>query len=168
MAVGRTYRTSGADVVGLDDFRRTLKAMGPQWAKALLDAHKQVSERGAEWSRWELAGTGTRQQQLAIDAIRGKATQKWARIGVTASRRVPWALAAVWGAYKKTGWYADPVKYKQSTASQFQPWVGNSWDVAVAGGGPYGINPALAQHLPDILDFYKKMLDDISAKAFPE
>lgn len=167
MAVQRTYRTSGANVAGLDEFRAALKAMGPEWPRMLLEVHKQVSERGAEWSRWELAGSGTRQQQVAIDAIRGKATNTMARIGVTASRRVPFALAAVWGAYKKSGWYADPLKYRQSTASQFSPWVGKSWDVAVAGEGPYGINPALAQHLPDILDFYQQGLDRISAKAFP-
>ncbi len=168
MAVARTFRTSGASVVGLDEFRKALKEMGPEWPKMLLQVHKDVSERGAEWSRWELASSGTRQQKMAIDAIRGKATEKEARIGVTASQRVPWALAAVWGAYRKTGWYADPLKYKQSTARQFSPWVGNSWDVAVAGEGPYGINPALAAHLPDILEFYEQGLDRITAQAFPE
>lgn len=167
MAIVRTYRTSGANVLGLDEFRRALKAMGPEWSKMLLEVHKQVANRGAEWSRWELAGSGTRQQQMAIGQIKGKATEKAARISVSASGRVPWALAAVWGAKRRSGWYAD-IKYKQATASQFQPWVGKSWDVAVAGQGPYGINPALAAHLQDILDFYQKGLDDLTAKAFPE
>lgn len=167
MAVARNRQTSGAYIQGVDALLAALKEMGPEWAKELKDAHKEVGERGAEWARWTAAGSGTRQQQAAMAAIKGSGRETEARIFISSAKRTAFAAAAFWGAKKRSGWFAAS-KYASSAAKQFSPWVGDSWSVAVAGEGPYAINPALAEHMDDILEFFELVIDRVTAKAFPD
>ena len=83
------------------------------------------------------------------------------------SGRAPFALAAYWGAKKRTGWYGA-AQFRQSAGQQFAAWVGNDWEVAVAGQGPYAINDALAKHLKDIEEFFLKAVDRTTAAVYPE
>ena len=167
MAVVRNRQTAGAYVAGIDALVAALRDMGPEWAKELKTAHKDVADRAAQWAQWEAASSGTRQQQAAMGAIRGQGRDTEARIFISRSKSTPFAGAAFWGAKRRTGWYGA-AKFKGSTGRQFLPWVGNSWDVAVAGEGPYAINDALAEHLDDILEFFNLAIDRVTAKAFPE
>jgi hypothetical protein len=161
-----TGRTSGANVTGLDEFMRALKKIDKRFGPEFKKAHKKVAERADQWSEWEAAG-GTRIQQLMLSAIKNRATEKDARVYIQPSKKNAFANPAFWGAKKRTGWFADPLKYK-AYDSQFDKWVGKSWDVAVAGQGPYAINPALAKHMPDILDVFEDALFEIAAPAFPD
>lgn len=76
------------------------------------------------------------------------------------------ANVAFWGAKKRTGWYAAR-RYAHSTR-QHPSWVGNTWEAAVAGQGPYAINAALAAELQRFLGLYGQMIDDLAHRAFPE
>lgn len=156
-------RSSGAEVIGLAQFRRQLALAPAELASELKKAHKDLADRAAEWSRYEAASLG-RQQATAIDRIRGTSTPLQARITVSNTNAVPYASAAYWGAKRHTGWYGA-AKYDRSTGKQFLPWVGNSWDVAVAGQGPYGINAALAKHMDDLVDFYDKAINSVLIKT---
>lgn len=159
----RSGASSGAsiDVPELPSFRRALKAMDPQWPKGLRRVHKEIADRGAALSRAEASGMGG-VQAAAASAIKGKANQREARVGVAPSGRVPFANVAFWGAKKHTGWYA----HVHSDRPQHPEWVGNSWDVAVAGQGPYAINTALAGYKPDIWEAYFQMVLDLAHDAF--
>lgn len=163
---GITGKNSGADIVGLNEFRAALKALDGNWPKELKEAHKTIGDRGAQWGQWE-AATGSRMQQVARAAIKGKGTEKDARIRVAQTKAIPFANFAFWGGKRRAGWFADPLRYG-AYASPFQPWVGSDWQAASAGEGPYAINPALAKHMDDILETYWKLIDRISHRAFPD
>jgi len=156
--------TSGAEIIGLKEFRRALREVGPAWPKELRAVHAQISRRGEALSQSQARGMGGIQAKAA-SAIRGRANQSEARIAVSPSRSAPMANVAFWGAKRHTGWYAAP-QYASGPA-QHPPWVGNTWDVAVAGTGPYAINDALARYLPELLDQYLKMLDRLFDRAYP-
>jgi hypothetical protein len=166
---GATGSTSGALVVelkdgeirGLKEFRKALRAMGPEWPKALRAANKRIADKGARLSQGYARGMGGVQAHFA-GAIRGSATQRQARVGVSGRGG---ANVAFWGAKKRTGWYA---RSRYSGGPRQHPeWVGNTWDVAVAGQGPYAINLALATHRESLLDEYLDEIEALAHEAFP-
>lgn len=144
------------------EFRKELKALHPQWPRALGDVHKQIAEEGAEVSRYTAHGMGGVQAKAA-DAIRGIGNQRDARVGITGGAGLPMANPAFWGAKRHTGWNA-----RRNGLPNLPDWVGNSWEPAVAGQGPYAINNALAQYMPRLMDHYAEMIDQLAKAAFPE
>lgn len=164
MASKPSGSTSGAELRGFTEFRKELKALGPEWPKELRKVYKATSDRAANWARAKARAMGGVQEKFA-GAIRGYANQRSARVGVNTGPRSG-AGPAFWGAKRHTGWYAKG-RYHDSTP-QHPPWVGNSWDAAVHGQGPYAINAALADHLDDVVDEFAEMVDDLTHRAFPE
>ncbi len=157
--------SSSVRVVGLDEFRRELRGLGPEWPKALRAAHKEIADRGAGYSRGVATSMGGVQARAA-GAIKGYATDKAAKIGIRAGARTKMAFVAFWGADQHTGWYAN--RRYAGSARQHPAWVGNSWDAAVAGQGPYAINEALARHLSSLLDEYFEAITKLARQAFPD
>lgn len=152
-------------VDGLKEFRASLKEMHPRWPEAMKAAHETIATEAARDSRSAARLMGGVQAKSA-SAIGGKATQREARIAVLPSRLDAMAAVAFWGAKRRTGWYS-PGRYRNSTR-QHPVWVGNSWEVAVPGQGPYAINNTLARNLRRYLDRYFDEIQDLAAKAFPE
>lgn len=152
-------------VVGLREFRAALAKLDGNWDSRLSLAHQKIAAKGATVSRAYAAGMGGVQSK-AKSAIGGKHTKNEAAVGVFGSRLDRMANVAYWGAKRKTGWYRKP-RYFDSPP-QHAPWVGNTWEAAVAGQGPYAINNALAANLDELLDEYMQMVDGIAAEAFPE
>ena len=165
-----TGASSGARIVdignvrGLNEFRKALKAVGPEWPRALRGVHKVIADKGATAAQGFARGMGGVQAHFAA-AIRGTANQREARVGLRAGERGP--NVAFWGAKRHTGWFAAG-RYHDTAlgARQHPPWVGSDWDAAVAGQGPYAINAALAAHLPEFLDDYLDMVIDLASEAF--
>lgn len=155
--------TSGIEVTGIKEFRRELKALGPEWPKELRAVHKHISDTGARDSQAAARGLGGVQRKAA-STIKGRANQREARISVSGMRGL--GNVAFWGAKKRTGWYA--AERYDDIPRQHPVWVGNSWDVAVPGQGPYAINNTLARNLKQYLDRYGEMIDRLAAEAFPE
>lgn len=154
----------------LDRYYQDVAKASGKWDAELARAHKETAERGAEWARFEAAGSGGkwgRQRAVAIDSIKPKSSAKAAQIAVYSSGRAPFALAAYWGAKRHAGWYGA-AKYRQSAGKQFAPWVGSDWAVAVAGEGPYAINDALAKHLKDIDEFFLSSVDRATSNVYPD
>ncbi len=155
------------EITGLREFRKALKAVGPEWPKELTRANREVAkiaERVSQSSARSMGGI----QAKAASAIRGSANARQARIQIKPSKgkRNPTAMAnvAFWGAERRTGWYAT----KKQGKPQHPEWVGSSWEVADPNGGPYAINAALARHLDDIVAAHAAALDRVAAAAFPD
>ena len=171
MPASRTGSSSGALVVSLDDgtsrgikeFRRALRELGPEWSRELRVVHKKIADIVAPHAQARAHAMGGVQSKAA-SAIKGRANQREARIAVTSSASTPFANVAFWGAKKRTGFYARH-RYKDSTARQHPPWVGNAWDVGEPGGGPYAINETVAADRTEILDDYLNMIDDLARRA---
>lgn len=150
---------------GLPEFRRALRGINKEWPKELRKVHKKIATDAQKWAQAEAAGMGGI-QSAAAKAIKAKATQSRAAVGVSGGKRVPYGAVAFWGVKKRLGWFA---RRRYSGESQHLPkWVGNTWDAAVHGQGPYAINDALADHMGDLLDDYGRMLDELTFRAFPD
>jgi hypothetical protein len=173
----RTGSTSGADldkaasVVGLKELRRELKKLeNPrEWSKELAKVQRTVAQDVAAKAQIKASGMGGVQKHFA-KAIRGRGTVLGARIAVGGRKSRNGgaeANAAFWGAKKRTGFYAR-YRFKDSTAQQHPTWIGNSWDVAVKGQGPYAINDAIAEELPETIDKYADAVLALTRRAFPD
>lgn len=155
-------RDSAVQVQGLAELRKELRLLngGKKWASELGKVSRKVSRAATLWARGEAVGMGGVQAHFAR-SIRGAGGAAGARIAVGKE-----ANAAFWGAKKRTGWYASP---RFSGGKGNQPdWVGATWQVAVAGQGPYAINAALAAHINELIDMYADGIDDITSRAFPD
>ena len=155
-----------AEIQGLKEFRRELKALGPEWPKELTKVHKAIAAKATALAQAKAMGLGGEQRKAAA-AIKPAATMRTMGIAVRPTTRAPMAFPAFWGTKKRSGWYAR-ARYRSSTARQHPAWVGNTWEVAQRGQGPYAINDALAASLPSLLDDYSTMLRDLTHRAFPE
>jgi hypothetical protein len=172
-----TGRTSGAQVVsaltieGLPAFRKALKQLGPEWPKELTRAHRDIAKIAERVSQAEARRMGGVHAKAA-GAIRGTGNMRNAKVGVKPSRskRAGTAMAnvAFWGALKRTGHPNFVSGGEKSGKRQHPIWVGDTWDAAVAGQGPYAINTALARHMDDIQDAYMAALDRLASAAFPD
>lgn len=150
------------EVKGLKDFRRELKVVSSDLPKELRKAQKGIADDVASRAQGRASGLGGEAAKGA-SLIRGYATQTQASVGFPAGTV---AGAAFWGTLRRTGWYAA-ARYAGSTR-QHPKWVGNSWEPGVAGQGPYAINDALADFLPELDDRYLDMIEHLAAKAFPD
>ena len=153
-------------VVGLREFLSMLRKMDGNWDAALSLAHQKIASKGAAFSRSAARGKGGVQAKAA-SAIGEKHTPARASVAVLPSRYLdPMANVAFWGAKQHSGWYRKP-RYANSTR-QHPVWIGNNWEVAVHGQGPYAINDALATNREELLDQYLIEIERIAREAFPE
>jgi len=148
-------------VVGLDEFRKELRQLDDPkaWNKELSAAHRVIGREAAARARSEATSMGGPQKHFAR-AIRGYGSAAGARIGL-ANRD---ANAAFWGAKQdRTGWNAG------NGGRPNQPkWIGNTWPVGDPNRGPYAINPAIHDYLPQAEETYGDALDDLMRRAFPD
>lgn len=152
---------AAVEIKGLAEFRRALKAIGPEWPKAMRLAHKQISTDVARTAQGISAGMGGVHAKAA-GLIKGYASGTQASVGVPSGI----GGAAEWGTLRHTGWYAA-ARYRASSGRQHPPWVGSSWEPGVAGQGPYAINSALAGDLDQVVEAFMHAIDDLTANAFP-
>lgn len=154
-------------VEGLKEFRAALRALGPEWGRMLSKAHRNIAKRVAATAKAKAQAYGPQQVRMA-GAIKGSGRQTGAYIRVAQSDRYPFANVAFWGETKRTGWYGRMWAAGVRGRAQSLPWVGSSWDVGDANEGPYAVNAAIHDDMPEILRDYSRALDDLFHKAFPD
>lgn len=150
-------RAGGGPVVhveGLREFQRGLRDMDRDLAREFRDALADVGRKSAEEGRYRAQG-GTRQQAAAAYNIENRATMKAATISIGNGNNLPFAVGAFFGA---KAW------------PQFPTWVGNSWEVGVAGQGPYHVNAAIADNVDQIEDDLGDLVEQVAvrSRAFPD
>ncbi len=145
-------------IEGLNEFRRELRDLtgDSTWTRVLGQANRAVAGDTAGWARLEALGMGGVWAHFAR-SISGAATPTSARIQITGASN-----AAFWGAKRSTGWNAG-----NDGRPQHPDWVGASWDVGMAGQGPYAINQSIADHVDEIVELFADALDDLVRQAFP-
>lgn len=159
--VGGSSGANPVDIPDLAEFRRYLRTLDDPraWSRRLGAVNRQLAKDAVGWARAEARSMGGPQRHFANRiAARGGVTG--ARITINKSE----ANAAFWGAMQRSGWYVHP-RYNGSRGQQHPDWVGNTWDVAAHGQGPYAINPALADHLPEITEAYLGAFDHLAREA---
>lgn len=167
---------SAINIVGLNEFRADLKEVGPEWGKEVSKVNREVKNAVVKWGREDLTRLGGVHRKSAR-GLTGWASQKSASAGVKPGGRYPWATVGVWGALKRTGWYAAPRYARRSIMSrirrrksgtQHPAWVGADWQVGKKGEGPYGLNEAIADHVDEIAEMHRDGLLKVAARAFPD
>lgn len=138
-------------VRGLREFQAGLRSANPRLARSMRVANKEIATKVSDRAQAK-ARSGTPVQAKAAETIVGAAGQRDARIAINKGRRFKFADGAFYGA---------------KAYPQFDPWVGNTWEVG-GSGGPAAINPAIAEMVPDIEDFYLNAFEDAVAGAFPD
>lgn len=147
-------------VDGLDQFRREIKRVDRELGKDLRRIHVKVAELVADKAK---AASPDREAQ----GIKGRGTQKAALVRVSATARNPRVLGVFMGMRRRSGWYAN-IRYRQSRARQFDPWVGSQWDPGERGGEPYFIGDAINSSVDDVIELYGDEIMDLAARAFPD
>lgn len=152
---------AAVEIEGLKEFRKELKALGPEWPKALRKQYKAISDKVAQSAQAKASSLGGVHAKAA-PGIKGYATADSGAVGVPSGGV---AAVGVWGAKKHTGWYAKP--QFANSPPQHPKWVGNSWEPG-GSGGPYGVNAAIAAELPFIEKAFTAVVDDVTKQAFPD
>lgn len=155
---------SKIEVHGGRELRAAFRDVGGKAAtKRLTEAHREVATVATDDAR-SAAVSGSPLQQKMAGAIRPKATTT--RAGVAFGRTGAFKASGVafWGTNKRLGWFADP-KYAAytSTDQKLPPWVGNTWQAAVAGQGPHSVNDALAAHVPHYVEILGRSIERAAA-----
>lgn len=156
------------EVKGLKEFKKGLRQLedGKEWAKALAAVNRTAAQKVAAMAKAKAIGLGGVHKHAA-PAIRGYGTATGGAVGVpTGGKSHPEAPVAFWGAKGRSGWYAKP-QYRASQKPQHPPWVGNSWEPG-GSGGPYGINAALNDYLPQLERDYLASIEELAKAAYPE
>lgn len=155
------------DAKQLRKFRRQLreaKPSAPEWQREFARVNKRAGDRIGQATQ---ARANTRQLAAAARQVKGSASAKGPRVRVASSGRVPYALAAIWGMKRRTGWYAAP-RYARSSGRQAPMWVGSSWDVGDPGEGPgrgpYALGPALHDELERVREDWAEMVEDLMTR----
>lgn len=161
----RTGSTSGANILGLDEFKAALNRLGGLWDAEFSLLNQKVASKAAQDARAR-ARSGSRLQAKAASAIGERHSKDRAAVAVLPSWADRMANVAFWGAKRRTGWY-NRARYNDSTP-QHPAWVGASWDVAVAGQGPYAINNSLAAHLRKYQTEWLDGVMQMAGRAFPD
>lgn len=161
----RTGSTSGANIAGLDAFKAAIARMGSLWDAEFSLLNQKVASKAAADARTRARG-GSPLEAKSASAIGERHSKDRAAVAVLPSWADRMANVAFYGAKRRTGWY-DRARYNDSTP-QHPEWVGSSWDVAVAGQGPYAINNSLAAHLKDYQEEWLDGVLGMAARAFPD
>lgn len=149
------------DTKQLKALRRQIRQAGPnggEFKKRLTTANKKGAEVITERAQAKLRA-GTPGQARAARAIKPRSAQSGIGFRIANSGQVPDALARIWGAKRRAGWYGAR-RYRSSSGRQFPQWVGNGWEVG-GQGGPYGLNPAIRESLDEVLDIWGEEVGEI-------
>ncbi len=151
---------------GMKDFRRDLRKLSVQMprdlARSIRDALEEVVVPQAKERARAIPGRhgGRSVQAKSADTIRAFGTQTRQGLAWGGRARAPWAAGAFMGSKR----------YRQ-----FPAWIGNQYENPWQpgggregpGGGPYAINPAVAETAEEVIDRVGDALVEAAASTFP-
>ena len=151
---------------GISEFRKELKALGKEWPRQVGMVNRVVAKKASEKARYR-AASGRPIQRRAAGAIKGTGTVAGAAVAVKPGAATAMANVAFWGVKRRVGWYAQD-RYAGSSPQRHPAWIGSSWQVGVAGQGPYAINDAIAEYGDELLADWRDGMTELTARAFPD
>jgi hypothetical protein len=165
-------RGSPVSDIAIDDggamkaLRRAFRAVDSEATKELKAAYREVAGFLARAAQVR-ARTGTPLQRKMVKAIKPGATvSRGPTVKVSAAKTTPAAFPAFWGIERRLGWFAKDKYAAYTSQDQKLPkWVGNTWDTAVKGQGPYRINDAFADEVDRALDVMARAIAKAAERA---
>lgn len=162
-----TDSSTQVDVIGLRDFQRELRKMGPAFPKKLRQQNYKIAKKVENRSKRKAQSLGGTKAKAAV-SIRAVAEQRNASIRLD-GRKHPYALGAEFGTKRMTkgerlpGGQRGPRKFYGG----FGPWRGNQWQAWGNSGVGYFLHPTIRDMREEIMDDYSDMVKRLAAEAFP-
>ncbi len=154
MSRAARFNSGGVRIEGLPEFVANLKRLDEDgyWIKRFTKSERGIAKDIAAKATDSAPGASAQAGHFAR-AIKGQASIKdGARIAIGGARTPAGkvrAAPAFWGRKAQGN------------------WIGKSWEVGGA-GGPYAINSTIASESANIVEAYKKAVDDITSIAWPD
>jgi len=152
--------------------RREIRRLDPEQAgelkKRLKAANKHAADMIAAAAQAKAEALGGIHRRAAPQ-IKGSNVEKGIRIRVANSKKVPFAVAALWGRKGRSGWYLDwtlhmkDLGHPTDGGPQFPKWVGATWEPGVKGQGPYAVNDAIAEKRDEIVEQWTRAIERLAA-----
>lgn len=143
-------------IKGLDEFKRELKKLaGKEFAEGLKDEHQKVAKRVVAASQRRARMTGRAEIVKAAASLTAGRTMKGAIVR-GGGARIPWAGAAMFGAYHD--------RPRPGRSGSYLGW--NQFLVPQRGG--YVIYPAIRDERRNIEREYLEGIDRLMRRAFPD
>jgi hypothetical protein len=151
-------RIKAGNVRGLDDFRRSLKALAePELVDRLKDLNFRVAQHVISAAQAKASTPMLRKAMASLSPSRQAARAQV----VGGGNKFPGFGGAEFGAQRnqrRTG----PSGRTFTGLNQFEPWRGNG-----AGAG-YALYPAIRSEMDEIVDMFGDEMERISRDAFPD
>lgn len=150
--------TTQVRIEGLKEFRKDLKALGPEWARELRDLNYETAQKVVVKAR---ANASTKQERSVAATLKASKLVSGAQASMGGE---PYTLGAEFGAVLNIpragkGWKGGTIK----GWNQFRPWRGNGMDAG------YFLFPAIRAETDDAaMGRYMDRLEDIARRAFPD
>lgn len=143
----------GIQIKGLREMTAALKDVDKTLGREMGKASKAAGEVIVPAARSRVSGLSPMQAKVA-PSIKAAATQKGVTIRA-GGKNFPELLAM--------GALLGAKRYRQ-----FPAWVGNDWTVG-GPGGPYGLNAAIRDKTPQVIDVYARIIGGLLARTvFPD
>lgn len=159
----------GVDIVGLRDFQRELRKLGPEFPAKLKAENLNIAEDIAIKAKAKALSLGGVRAKAA-GAISARAEQRYASIRIDASKRgkYPFALGAEFGTLRQTQGKKIPVNSHgpRKHYGGFGPWRGNQWVAWGSSGVGYFLHPTIRDNRENIMKSYEQMIDRLARQAF--
>lgn len=159
----------GVDVIGLRDFQRELRKLGPEFPKQLQAENLKIAQHITNRAKAKAMSLGGIQAKSA-GALSARAEQRYASVRIDGSKRgrFPFALGAEFGALRKTKGARIPVNSHgpRKIIGGFKPWRGNQWTAWGASGVGYFLHPTIRDNREFILNEYESMVARLARDAF--
>lgn len=156
------------DVIGLRQFQRELKKLGPEFPKKLKEQNYLIASGITAKAKAKARSLGYKAR--SAEAMSARAEQRYASVRLDGSKRgkFPFALGDEFGTKKRTQGARIPVnsrgprKYKGG----FGPWRGNQWTAWGSSGVGYFLHPTIRAEREQIMRDYERMIERVARDAF--
>lgn len=146
----------------LEDFTKEMRRVDPRLNKELQKAHKQISVEVSAKAARRVAGLHGPRSGMAAAGVRPRAGQKHAAVALLGSNK--YVRAAVMGA--NIHWvFGRPIPASSMRRRVWPQWIGDDWTPE---SGLYGVSPAIAEAIPNIVDTYGDRILAALSNAFPD
>ncbi len=171
---GSSGGSGGADgikveIIGLAQFQKELRRMGPEFPKELQKVNLKIAERVARQASARAKQQGGVRAKSA-PALSARGEQRNASIKIDGSKRgkYPFSLGAEFGALRRTKGKKLPggARGPRKIIGGFGEWRGNQWTAWGNNGVGYFLHPTIRAEREAIMVDYETMIDTLARRAF--
>lgn len=151
----------------LRDFTKQLRQIDRELPKEVRSTNKVAADLVAGTAASMASSYGPLAAR-AGSRIKGVAETIRAKVRVTSTKSIPYAIGALTGAKQDVPRQISRggTSYTIRGWNQLPPWIGTQWEPGAPGSGPRAIGPAFSRHREELAELYGDALARIARVAF--